>query len=699
MDLATFRTLVDSCPDEITARMGDLEDLHAYVGLPTNTPGFKRKDVSDELYRKIRAAFTSGHQSVWRRCRELRNELIQRHVIDGEALDPYFAVLDRIQDAVRATGGAADPIEGDWKQAICNAYDHARLEDWGSSHREKTHARTYEVARAAKRLQDLGFSFWRKDDKLYLETASETKLVAHIERIVATMGGLNVARRIFRQITSLYDEVQERYHVVNRVSMMGGGHAQIPFGYLVLLAAKHFEGTRPLKDTDENWNALLRLSSDYAAFLDVQNYVPTAWFYMDAKALLPYLQELALYDTLFRIPQIRGSDISRIARGVLREFDFEQKLGTGWTLNDALTVIEVLMDQSRGHRGPVSFDLRRLKASCGKLEPAIIAAVLDEALCHPSEGPNRLFSKPTDAPTSGAEGKEIGHNFVLRPLLSRDHKTYWLLDRSTCAPACLEALFTVLRKSHKDFDGRRGTPIEAFLREQLAAQAVPTLSGKYVVDGEDGECDIVVETAKTIIFMEVKKKPLTRRAQAGSDAHVLLDLANSLLAAQVQAGWHEVRLRKHGFIELDDNGTKTRLELNGRGVERIAVSLMQFGSFQDQILLKQFLEATLRAGFTANDPSLQKQFSEFNAQLVELREQVSALHPAGTEVNQPFFHCWFLSVPQLLVLLDGVEGAEQFRDALWKTRSLATGTSDFYFENAFMRKAKTESQPGSPDAR
>ena len=409
------------------------------------------------------------------------------------------------------------------------------------------------------------------------------------------MGGLNVARRIFRQITSLYDEVQERYHVVNRVSMMGGGHAQIPFGYLVLLAAKHFEGTRPLKDTDENWNALLRLSSDYAAFLDVQNYVPTAWFYMDAKALLPYLQELALYDTLFRIPQIRGSDISRIARGVLREFDFEQKLGTGWTLNDALTVIEVLMDQSRGHRGPVSFDLRRLKASCGKLEPAIIAAVLDEALCHPSEGPNRLFSKPTDAPTSGAEGKEIRHNFVLRPLLSRDHKTYWLLDRSTCAPACLEALFTVLRKSHKDFDGRRGTPIEAFLREQLAAQAVPTLSGKYVVDGEDGECDIVVETAKTIIFMEVKKKPLTRRAQAGSDAHVLLDLANSLLAAQVQAGWHEVRLRKHGFIELDDNGTKTRLELNGRGVERIAVSLMQFGSFQDRILLKQFLEATLRA--------------------------------------------------------------------------------------------------------
>lgn len=182
---------------------------------------------------------------------------------------------------------------------------------------------------------------------------------------------------------------------------------------------------------------------------------------------------------------------------------------------------------------------------------------------------------------------------------------------------------------------------------------------------------------------------------------MLLDLANSLLAAQVQAGWHEVRLRKHEFIELDDKGTKARLELKGREVERIAISLMQFGSFQDRILLKQFLEATLHAGFTPNDPSLQNEFSKFNVLLAELREQVAALHPRETGVNQPFFHCWFLSVPQLLVLLDGVDGAEQFRQfrqALWKTRTLATGTSDFYFDSAFMRKAPTELQPGSPNA-
>jgi hypothetical protein len=44
-------------------------------------------------------------------------------------------------------------------------------------------------------------------------------------------------------------------------------------------------------------------------------------------------------------------------------------------------------------------------------------------------------------------------------------------------------------------------------------------------------------------------------------------------------------------------------------------------------------------------------------------------------------------VPQLLVLLDGVQGVEAFKQALWKTRHVVTGSADFYYDNAWMRKA------------
>jgi len=688
MDLESFCRAVDNCPDEITAHLSDLAALYEYVGLPAGS-ALKRTDASEELGKKISASFTSGHKAVWQRCRRLREALIQTRVIDGGKLDPYFSVLDQLQEAMRVGPQIAGDIVGDWDRAIRHACDGVRLFDWSANPaRERIHARAYRVAEASKRLQQRGYRLARSNGVLSLESTSETKLVEQLEKIIGGMGGINVARRIFKQITPLYEPSQERYHLVRHTSSTGGGSPTIPFGYLLLLSVKRYAGTGPIKDTDQDWAELIRLATDYAAVLDVQSYTPSIWQSMDAAALLPYLQETALYDTLFCLPQIRGSDVEKIARGILRDYDFDKRHGSGWSLNDALAVIAVLLEKSLAQRGPVRFAVRDIAAACPTLPRNITHSVIDEVLCHPHPGANQRFSKATDSPTSlDPSERGAGNTFPMRPLLSVDRKTYWLMDRSMCAGGCLEALMAVLRASDKDFDGRLGAPIEAFLRDELLAHGIPSLTGTYVIDGEDGECDIVVETDQYVIFLEIKKKPLTRRAQAGSDAHVLLDLANSLLAAQVQAGWHEARLQKQGFIELNSVGVKTRLELRGRKVERIAISLMQFGGFQDRILLKQFLEATMSASFGVSDPALQSGFAKFNALLGELREQLKILHPNEANLGQPFFHCWFLSVPQLLVLLDDVRGAEAFKEALWKTRHVVTGSADFYYDNAWMRKS------------
>ena len=66
------------------------------------------------------------------------------------------------------------------------------------------------------------------------------------------------------------------------------------------------------------------------------------------------------------------------------------------------------------------------------------------------------------------------------------------------------------------------------------------------------------------------------------------------------------------------------------------------------------------------------------------------MHAGKAEVRQPFFNCWFMSIPQLLVLLDDVTDAQTFRDALWSYRHIVTGTSDFYFEIANVRRMKAQ---------
>jgi len=103
----------------------------------------------------------------------------------------------------------------------------------------------------------------------------------------------------------------------------------------------------------------------------------------------------------------------------------------------------------------------------------------------------------------------------------------------------------------------------------------------------------------------------------------------------------------------------------------------------------------MRVNFGVNDPSLRKAFMVFNELLDQLRKQIGRLHPGAATLDQPFFHCWFLSVPQILVLLDGIQGTEMFKEALWKTRHIVTGSCDFYFDNAHMRKleASTSNKP------
>ena len=273
MDLTSFRRAVDSRPDNVTPLNGDLEALYGHVGLPV-TAALRQQNVTKGLYAKIVDAFTSGHSSVWRRCKQLREELIQRSIIDAEALDPYHSVIDLLMDALRGKGDGE--IQGDWIAAINHAVDSVRVWDFTKNAvREKVHSRAYEVARAAKRLISQGFALARADGFMSLEPVSETRLVARLEALTSAIGGINVARQIFARITPLYDSVQERYHLVRRPQSTGEGRPEVPFAFLLLLAAKHPSRSGPVNVPGADWLDLCRLATDYAALIDVQGYVHT----------------------------------------------------------------------------------------------------------------------------------------------------------------------------------------------------------------------------------------------------------------------------------------------------------------------------------------------------------------------------------------------------------------------------------------
>jgi len=56
-------------------------------------------------------------------------------------------------------------------------------------------------------------------------------------------------------------------------------------------------------------------------------------------------------------------------------------------------------------------------------------------------------------------------------------------------------------------------------------------------------------------FHGTKEKDSHATSEGRVDADLLLDLAGSLLAAQAQAGWHELRLKNIGALDLISNGS------------------------------------------------------------------------------------------------------------------------------------------------
>lgn len=356
MNLQTFRQIVDGAAPAVAACERDLQRLYDYAGIEQGHD-YTRKAVSDALYARIRGCFTSGHAAVWREVKSLRKDLIREHELRGAQLDPYFEVLDHFQDAIRTAGDdSRAAIEGDWGRAIQSAFASVQIHSWSTPNREKAYARDFMVAKAARALHDAGFAIRLEPGRLSLEEAAETALIASIEDIIATMGGVNVARRIFETVAKHYDADQQRYHMVRYTSPTGEGLPQIPWGYLIQLAAKHAQGRKPYVNTDAQWHKLCGLSQAFAAVIDVQPYSPTFFGTMDAFALLPYLQEMAVYDILFRIPQMRPRDVVKVARGMFAWLDLNQPTSAGWSINQVLDIIGYLLNPARDVRGPLFLD-------------------------------------------------------------------------------------------------------------------------------------------------------------------------------------------------------------------------------------------------------------------------------------------------------------------------------------------------------
>lgn len=650
MDIQQF---IELC-DRVKARSASLPKLSsedAYQALSEAAAGFEKKLLSTVI--------------------ALRKYLAIRHERGNAKRDPYLSILAVIRDATREERPSAQNSALDWEQLV-----ELVLSAQGSLHwfrpgqAEKFSDEENALSQACLKLSRLGVEISEENCEVRISQDSHALIETEISRLANAVGGEGILEKVFSNLESLYHQPFGRYLFGRKVSTgIARVFPAVPWGYLIALGVKHLPAQKAA-NSEHDFEQLVHLIRDLITVFEIQPYSIWSNLLFGPDRLMSLLQETVLYDNLIAVQQISGRHAKLILGSLTKPFMNAGHVSYRVRLKDATKLALAAIDLSHTKR-QTSVTADDLAKASG-LRKDIVETALSDVLAFGEGVSNRTLSFP---PSSA----EIDSSF--KPLFKRG-KSYRLLPRSLTALGAMNAVLNMISRPNdvfdKALDQKLGEILEDFIRTRIRAARVPVHTGDIQSDNREllGECDALIDTPKGIFIFEVKKKGLTRKAMAGRGADLLVDLAQSLMKAHEQAYKAETHLVKHGEITLKDKqGQEVTVALDGREIEKASISLTDFGGLQSRSILQRILDAAIRIEVNADNERDNKRLEDWRKTVAALRGYVIEEKP-----DRPFFNSIFLSVPQILTLLERIEDADEFFDEVTRGRSVVYGLQDFYSE-------------------
>lgn len=688
MLLADFKNTVDRYNATILSR--DANEACEVLGIDTSL-GFSRQQITKQLYENIKAALQVDNSDTDKISRNkllnLQSELIYRHVLYEEDPVEYLRTLKVINDSCRPDVNFFPPFTqtDKWEKAIINCKNY-------NSFSPDTHSilfgnirtdypKDFDIATSVKRLVEKGCEIEIINSDIHIVSGLEA-LVAEIDQKIKQLGGIIVIQSLFNFLNLLqkYSPRFERYFITREASGLSyDQRPQIPFGFLLNLSLKYPYA----KPEVANSQSLYREIIDLAILISngaygVQHYNFWEFHFQSGETITKFFPEIVLWDTLFSIPQCRPSSAVEICDNLfsfISDVDFQNILG--FTRTELLSVVDEINKSVINIHVPQIIYHSQLCKSLKHIDKSKIQLILD-LLAHTSTV-NEKYALPSDYGSI---------DFWKKPLIKLGTTKFLLVSRSWCAPSYFEAISTPLRASFKaqkkDLDNEIGGQLEKFLQSKLSTKGVSFRTGDYDVDGNHGECDLLIESDKAIILIEFKKKVLTGKSKSGVDTNLFIDLSESILDAQFQAGRTEIILREKGSITLTaKDGSTHTVNLNERRIERVALTQLEYGGFHDRAIFKHFLIGLLTHsyGTHSTDKTTIEKFNKLKTKQEKWVEQYNRLCVIDKDYpKRPFWDCWFMSLPQLLEVINLSTDNNSFYETFNKTKYVTLSTLDWYRE-------------------
>lgn len=696
----TFRTLVDASKTQFNGAL-DLAASYRALGLtPAREGAFSSTELKDFFQQTMREALSAkkAHVAILKiPLRGLRDQLVIRQAIDHVPAEPYLSVLEEILDSVESS---SDPLvdfseSTSWAVALKAARDSLFI---AGTKQIRLPSYAYEFDRqlavggAIVRLREAGYPCTVLDGRADMSLEDQKRLCDDIVELVRKLGGLRVAQWVFFNLSELYCPSQSRYHI-RAQGKRRGMRPSVPFGYLLNLAAR-FPNAPAISDEEVRsmGERMKCLATDYVCLYDIEGSDPSTVISASVEELLFEMTRALRYKRIVGFPQARPADMVELLQGVfdwISDRDAAELLGG--SIREVATVLNFLVNRAPHARGQarkltVDFVARRLTM----IERPRIESIMN-TFAHSAA--NKLYVSPDELHLV-----DVGK----KPLL-RDGDEYIVFAPSWAAPGMLEAARIAIDQGMPwvNCSERIGDAFETTVRSTLNAKAVVALTGKYraALDSKKKQTfdvDVAVETDEAVILFELKKRTLSNTASS-DDIELLLSVARSLFESQIQLARHELVLRAKGKIELVHDGKAVTVALAERRIERVSLSLTDFGPVQDHVFFRRALEVF--AGRSLKliapekiTPEKRQKFTEVERLCValgEIEDKVASLRPQPATF---FSNCWFMSYGELKVRLDHVVDSNSLLRELLVGDRVTTGSQDPYYEYAFLKGAETSAK-------
>lgn len=640
------------------------------------------KDVEERVKALL---LTDGADYITlRELTRLMECLLDKQYIEGDVhCKMPIQILRRVQGMI---GGGKDkhfhPLgHQNWDEAI--GLIKKRIEDGEKMFESPVvgndEAKELKYSAAIKHLLKYGLEYEFVDDGINFK-GTEQRIFSYINQRVRRIGGVRFLNRMFAGI--VFDGDLHRFILPKQGNILKPMDREVeyPYNFMLNIGLRHLKHGGESGVTEQEMLEVISLCRDICfVCFPILEWSIWGYIFYPNKNPIEYMRDLIYMKSIYGLDQTSPlfvTDFLRFAIGYIKARPETFKFQLDFTLDEYLAVMDAAMTLST----PKKVKMVKKYQLSPRIGKKALACIMDN-VC-------QRVSRVNDGYFSPMDYERV--NYWPTPIFT-DKGSLVLMPSSISAWAWVEALMAAIRKVDSSVDKEMGTIIEKYISYKFSKQGITCIGGEYQKP-KTGECDHVIVAQNWVVFIEDKKKPLTRAAYSGVFKNILSDLAQSLVASQQQCFQHQEDLIKEGQLVMTDKetGAVTTLDNKIQTFESISLSLPDYGPVQARVVLNQVLDLVYRSDFHAdtanvNDPEelkdIQARVSDLAKKQKKLRASINFMIQYKQDKHyKPFFDSWFMSLEQLAFVIEHSDSNDRFYEVLKKIKHCTAGTLDFFNE-------------------